>query len=98
MADLETPFTEIHLPFHLSQKNRKVRLVQRDGGYTLVVVHNDTVHLLTAQRGHVRVFKNLTLAAEYLKAKGVKKFMVYLEVAKEAAERKARKVFDWDEE
>lgn len=114
MAIPETPIAEGQLQFHLERPNRRVRLVQRGNGYTLQIVHTKTTYLLTAQRRHTRVFKNLTLAAEYLKNKGVKKFTVLLEqenedeipaqaedgnmAGRDARQCKGTRGRDWDEE
>lgn len=97
MARSEAPITEGQLQFHLRIHKRKVRFVAQADGFTLQVEHSDIPHVLFTQRGSPRVFKNLTLAAAFLKDKGVKKFTVILQqrivdgvAAKGGAESKAR--------
>jgi hypothetical protein len=55
---------------------RSVNLKGVPGGFILVVDTECSERMLTAQRGHARVFKQLNSATEFLAKVGVVKFCV----------------------
>ncbi|QKL04345.1 hypothetical protein GEV39_24540 [Pseudomonas sp. NY5710] len=83
---------EGQLQDHLGVSGRRVRFVAQATGFTLQIEHSGLKHTLFTQRRSPRVFKNLTLAAAFLKERGVKRFTVVLEersAAKEGTKTKA---------
>lgn len=92
MSVAEFSILEGQLNDHLAASDRRVRFLAQANGFTLQVEHSGLKHTLFTQRRSPRIFKNLTLAAAFLKERGVKRFTVLLEersAAKEGAKAKA---------
>lgn len=79
MAFSDIQILEGQLKEHLGVPGRRVRFVAQTTGFTLQIAHSDLRLTLFTQRGSPRVFKNLTLAAAFLKDREVKCFRVVLE-------------------
>ncbi|MBF8802158.1 hypothetical protein [Pseudomonas asiatica] len=89
MTGSDLSILEGQLQDHLGVAERRVRFVAQATGFTLQIGHSGLQHTLFTQRGRPRVFKNLTLAAAFLKDRGVKRFTVVL-VQPSAAKKGAK--------
>lgn len=78
MTGRDLSILEGQLHDHLGVSECRVRFVTQATGFTLQIRHSGLQHTLFTQRGSPRVFKNLTLAAAFLKERGVKRFTVML--------------------
>jgi hypothetical protein len=75
---MREPFDAKHLSYRVAHNGCKVHLVEVDGGYNLVVVYRGDEHVLHAQRGHPRIFKNLDRATSLLRRHKVTEFSVFM--------------------
>ncbi|MDV5385057.1 hypothetical protein [Pseudomonas juntendi] len=91
MAGGDFSILEGQLQDHLGVSGCQVRFVAQATGFTLQIEHSDLQHTLFTQRGSPRVFKNLTLAAGFLKDRGVKRFTVVLVQPRAAKLKKGAK-------
>ncbi|MEW3761008.1 hypothetical protein NP444_03660 [Pseudomonas aeruginosa] len=75
---MSVPIEKKQLAFHMKMKGATARFKEVDGGFSLIVSHNDMSYTLYTQRGEIRVFKCLTRATEFAREYGVKFFTVEL--------------------